>query len=83
LRQIVMSAIACSRVLLEAIALWKKVNNCDDARKTPPDQPTSFSQVIKMVLIDALTTIFIPVLNPVPFNHWSFIRNARMQVKSP
>ncbi|EPQ9442884.1 hypothetical protein ACUXR6_005345, partial [Enterobacter hormaechei] len=40
LRQIVMSAIACSRVLLEAIALRKKVNNCDDARKTQTNQPT-------------------------------------------
>jgi hypothetical protein len=36
----VMSAIACSRVLLEAIALRKKVNNCDDARKTQTNQPT-------------------------------------------
>jgi len=35
----VMSAIACSRVLLEAIALRKKVNNCDDARKTQTNQP--------------------------------------------
>ncbi|HDQ2830462.1 TPA: hypothetical protein P7Z58_005078, partial [Enterobacter cloacae] len=39
LRQMVMSAIACSRVLLEAIVLRKKVNNCDDARKTQTNQP--------------------------------------------
>ncbi|WP_416359571.1 hypothetical protein, partial [Enterobacter hormaechei] len=38
-RQMVMSAIACSRVLLEAIALRKKVNNCDDARKARTNQP--------------------------------------------
>jgi hypothetical protein len=34
-----MSAIACSRVLLEAIALRKKVNNYDDARKIQTNQP--------------------------------------------